>query len=208
VRAEPRRRRPLQSFSVAADRRFGAIEGVLGATWLAEDASVLGARFADTLGLAGADTLFLDAGAALDLAPGWRAGAAWRQGWTRVREGGLFTPGSVLATSGWSFDVTRAGVFASDDSVGLRLAQPLRVSAGVLGLRLPVAYDYATLQTSYGTQSLSLAPTGREIDAELAWSGPLWGGSASGSLFYRSEPGHYANRPADKGVALRWKKSF
>jgi len=33
-------------------------------------------------------------------------------------------------------------------------------------------------------------------------------GNGAASLFYRNDPGHYASLPDDKGVALRWSKSF
>ena len=56
--------------------------------------------------------------------------------------------------------------------------------------------------------ALSLAPQGREIDGELAWHGWLFGGDAAASLFYRTDPGHFANLPDDKGVALKWSRRF
>lgn len=204
----PRDRLAVRGLSLAADRRLGPVEAVIGVSWLGEDASVLGARFAPAFGLRGADTLFLDAAAAFDLATGWRAGAAWRQGWSQVRQGGLAAAGSSLTTSGWSVDLTRSDTLVRGDSFGLRLAQPLRVTGGGIGLTLPVDYDYATLLPTYGVRYLPLAPSGRELDAELAWRGPLWGGSASASLFYRTDPGHYAALPDDRGVALRWLKEF
>lgn len=205
----PRERARVTTFSLAADRRFGPLNAVLGASWLGEERSVLGAVFAPALGLAGADSLFLDASARVDLAPGWQLGGAWRQGWSRVRQAGLAAAGAPpLTSSGWSLDLTRTDAFTAGDSLGLRLSQPLRVTSGGLMLNLPVAYDYATLLPTYGVQTLALAPAGREIDAELAWHGPLWGGDAAASLFYRHEPGHYATLPADKGVALRWSRAF
>lgn len=204
----PRDPLSLQSFSIAADRQFGPVETVLGVTWLAEDTSVLGARFSDTFGMRGADTLFLDVSAGMELEGGWRIGGAWRQGRTRVREAGLVAAGSNLISNGWSLDVVRSGTFMDADSLGFRVSQPLRVTGGGIGLTLPVSYDYETLLPTYGTQTLSLAPSGREVTAELAWNGFLWGGNASASLFYRKDPGHYANLPDDKGVALRWQKSF
>jgi hypothetical protein len=53
-----------------------------------------------------------------------------------------------------------------------------------------------------------LSPTGRELDAELAWTGRLLMGDAAASLFVRRDPGHYASLPLDKGVALRWSTGF
>lgn len=208
TRTVPRAPLATQTFSVTADRRFGPVDTVLGASWLAEDASVLGARFGSTFGMRGADTLFLDASAGTDIASGWRLGAAWRQGWTQIRQAGLIAEGSTLTASGWSLDLTRAGAFAPGDTLGFRVSQPLRVSDGGIGVTLPVAYDYATLLTDYGTRFVALAPSGREIDAELAWNGTLWGGDASASLFYRTDPGHYASLPDDKGLAVRWRRDF
>lgn len=204
----PRIRYPVRSFAVTADRRIGPVDAVVGASWVAEDTSVLGALFAPVFGMRGADTLFLDASAGYDFAGSWSLGAAWRQGWTQVRSAGLVASGSRFTSNGWSIDLSRADTLTAGDSIGLRLSQPLRVSGGGIGLTLPVAYDYATLTPSFGTRFLPLAPSGREIDAELAWRGPLWGGAASASLFYRTDPGHYATLPDDKGVALRWSRDF
>ena len=94
------------------------------------------------------------------------------------------------------------------DSLGLRVSQPLRVERGGLNLTLPVDYDYATLAATYGTRTLSLSPQGREVDSELAWRGLLCGGDAAASLFYRTDPGHFASLPDDKGVAVKWAKRF
>jgi hypothetical protein len=139
---------------------------------------------------------------------GWRLGAAVRQGWTRADRSEVIGAGSQFVSRGWSADLTRQGVFGQFDSLGLRVSQPLRVEGGGFNLRLPVGYDYATLTPVYGTRSLSLTPQGREIDGELAWRGPLLGGDASASLFYRTDPGHFASMPDDKGVAIKWSRRF
>ena len=198
----------VRNVALAADRKIGLVEATAAASWIAEDASVLGALFAPVFGMRGADTLFLDAAAGVALASNWRLGGAWRQGWTRVRQAGLVAPGSALASNGWSIDLVRADTLVDGDSFGFRLSQPLRVTGGGIGLTLPVAYDYATLLPTYAPRTLALAPSGREIDAEMAWRGPLWGGNASASLYYRTDPGHYASLPDDKGAALRWSRSF
>jgi hypothetical protein len=203
-----REARGLNSFSLTADRRFGPVDTALGATWLGEQRTVLGAYFTDSFGGGGANTLFLDANAAWHMGDGWRLGGAFRQGWTRADRSGVIGAGSDFVSRGWSADVSKQGVFSRADSLGLRLAQPLRVEGGGLNLTLPVGYDYTTLLPTYGTSLLSLTPQGREIDSELAWRGGLWGGDASASVFYRTDPGHVASLPDDKGVALKWAKRF
>ena len=197
----------FEAYGLALDRRFGPLEATLGLTWMSEENTLLGARFHDAFGLAGADTLFLDAHAGWNLAPGWRLGAALRQGRTSAREAGLIE-GSTLTSRAWSFDLERRGVFSAYDSLGLRLSRPLRVESGALNLRLPVGYDYGTLLAEYGTRSLALTPSGRELMGEIAWRGPLLAGQAAASVFYRRDPGHYEAVPDDKGVAVRWSRKF
>lgn len=201
-------KRPTATFSIAADRYFGNIEASIGASWLREDRTVLGAHFHDALGAGGASTLFLDASADWRFAPGWRAGAQMRQGWTRADRQGLVSTGSNLTSRAWSIDLGRQGVFGPFDFLGVRLSQPLRVESGGLSLYLPVGYSYASERASYAQRSLSLAPRGREIDGEIAWRGPLWGGEAAASMFYRKDPGHYASTPDDKGAAIKWTAKF
>jgi hypothetical protein len=131
-----------------------------------------------------------------------------RNGWTRARGGGLVASGSQLTSRAWALDLARSGVFASDDSLAFRVSQPLRVESGGLNLNLPIDYSYATLTATYGIRTLALSPTGRELDAELAWNGRLFTGEAAASLFLRKDPGHDASLPLDGGVALRWSREF
>lgn len=196
------------SYGVTFDRRFGNLAASLGVSRLAEDETLLGARFHDAFALAGADTTFVDARAGWNFASGWHFGGALRQGWSAARDGGLVTEGSRLESRAWSLDLTRRGVFGLDDSLGFRVSQPLRVENGGINFQLPTAWDYASQSASSEMQSLGLAPKGRETVGELAWQGGLFGGHASASVFYRRDPGHYAMLSDDLGGALRWSARF
>ena len=57
-------------------------------------------------------------------------------------------------------------------------------------------------------QRLSLAPQGREVLGELAWSGPLPWGQGAASLFWRRQPGHYAEAPGDVGAMVSFDAEF
>ena len=195
-------------FGIAFDRRFGTIDTALGLNWVAEERTVLGARLHDAFGLEGADTLFLDGELGWGFARKWRLGAGFRLGTTSARQGGLVASGSRLTSNAFSLDLAHTGVLQQDDAIAFRLAQPLRVTGGALALSLPRTFDYATLTATRETQRLSLAPEGREIVGEVSWTGSLLSGNAAASLFYRRDPGHYAARPDDAGVALRWSRGF
>ncbi|HEX4847000.1 MAG TPA: S8 family serine peptidase, partial [Novosphingobium sp.] len=199
---------PADRLSVSFDRRFGPVSATFGAGWLGESRTLLGARFHEGFGASGAESLFLDASGEWRPAPRWRLGAAWRSGFTWPHTGGSIAPGSRLTTSAWAFDLGREGLFQRGDSLTFRLAQPLRVESGGLALNLPVDYSYITLQPTFALVPLSLAPRGREIDAELIWRGRLLSGAALFSLFYRKDPGHYAAVRDDQGVAVSWTKQF
>jgi hypothetical protein len=203
-----RARQDVASVGVALDRRFGSLDTALGLTWMSENRTMLGAHFQEGLGLAGADSLFVDMSAGWDFGRDWRLGASLRQGWTRARSGEFVTSGSQLTTRGFAIDLQRRNFLMQGDALALRISQPLRVESGELGLLLPSAWDYSTLTATYERQVLSLSPSGREIDAELAWHGTLLGGQSSLSLFWRKDPGHYAEAPDDAGVALRWSRGF
>lgn len=199
---------PADRISISADRAVGPVTAMLGASWLGERTTYLGAVLHSGFEASGADSLFLDANAEWRLAPDWRLGAAWRSGFTWAKRGGTIAAGSRLRTSAWAVDLTREHLIKPGDSIGLRVSQPLRVESGGLNLTLPVGYSYETLQPTFGQVPVALVPRGREIDAELLWRGPLYSGSAMVSLFYRRNPGHFAAAPDDKGVAASWTWQF
>lgn len=196
-------------FGASLDRRFGPIDATLGASWLREDRTMLGARLHAGLGgKGGADSLFVDAVASWQPSENWRLGGQYRRGWTSAHLGGTLVSGSSLGSSGWSLDASRINLLTPGDSLSLRLSQPLRVNSGGLNLRLPGAYDYATLAATSAVRTLNLTPSGRELMRELAWHGPLAGGSLTASAFWRSQPMHYSQAPDDYGVGFSWSSRF
>ncbi len=202
------REQRVARFGLALDRRFGSVDAALGASWLQEDTGVLGARLHDALGAVGTNSLFLDARTTWQPGDGWYLGGMARTGMSRPRSGGTLTQASQLISAAWALDAGRSNIFKRGDALMLRLSQPLRVEHGALRFTLPVAYDYATLTATEGTRAFALTPRGREVAGELAWRGPLWSGAALVSLFYRRDPGHYADLPDDKGVAVSWERQF
>lgn len=199
---------PYASLGMSLDRQLGAAKIALSADWLREDQTLLGARFARFIGQNGARTLFVGARSDVQLSRDWSIGAGWRQGWTSANRGASLTQGSRLESNAFSLDATGGNVFAANDRLSFRIAQPLRVARGGLSLNVPIAYDYATLSTSFGVRRFSLAPEGREIASEVAWILPISGGYFTSNLFWRQEPGHFENAPDDIGVAFRLQFGF
>lgn len=206
---EPTREGRVDTVAVEAGRRVGPLDLKLGLSQMRESDSVLGSWSGPALGFEGAVTRFASAQAWLPLGSGFALGAGARHGWTDARLGhGLVTRADGIRSFGFQFDLAKAGVFGAADRLDFRIAQPLRVSGGRAQLTVPVGYDYATLATAYDTRFTSLAPSGREIDVEAAYSLPLLGGEFGAHLFWRNEPGHVAARSDDVGAALRFSVGF
>jgi len=202
------RQYPYANVGVSLDRQVGPARMALGANWMREDETILGARFANFIGRGGARSLFMDGNLEADLGQGWAVGTSWRQGWTYANEGSSLTGQSLLKSNAFSFDIMRANAIAHGDRLAFRIAQPLRVTSGGLALNVPIAYDYATLTPTFGIRQFSLAPQGREIASEVAWVVPINGGYFSSNLFWRQEPGHFETAPDDIGVAFRLQLDF
>lgn len=203
----PYRRSPYALYGLAADHRFGDLALSGGVSRLAEDATLLGARFATLAGAGGSTSWFLDARADLRLGDHLSFGASARQGWTRLPAGGLMTGAATIRSDAFALDLARTGLFDGGDRLALRLSQPLRVASGGLNFRLPVSYEYAGT-VGYADQRLNLAPTGREIDLEAAYAVMALGGRLDANLFWRRDPGNFAAASDDVGTAIRWRVGF
>ena len=75
---------------------------------------------------------------------------------------------------------------------------------------LPTSYDYLTGAATDTLSTMSLSPSGRELDAELSYGASLLGGNAwlGGNLYLRRQPGNIASLPDDKGAAIRFSLGF
>lgn len=202
------RRSGFDRLTLAADRSFGAVTTTISASRLVERSTVLGARFDPSLGGGGATSWLTDARARLDAGDGWSLGGWVRQGWTRAAIGNGVGDGAAIRTGAFAADIGKDGVVGRD-SVGVGVAQPLRVTSGSVHYTLPTLWDYATGSVAeWTTQALNLAPQGRELDVEARYARAWLGGAVQTNLFWRRDPGNIAALPDDYGVALRYSLGF
>jgi hypothetical protein len=194
---------PYRLTTISADHSFGRNWLSFGISRLDEKQTLLGGRMTGVLGGGGASTTFFDAETRHNFKDGWTSSLSARRGWTDFA-GGKFQTGA------YAFDLAKLGVLSNHDTFGLRLAQPLRVEHGGFAMMLPTAYDYVTETATDSLSRMSMSPSGREIDAELSYGSTLLDGNAwfGGNLYYRRQPGHIANAPADAGAAIRFTLGF
>jgi hypothetical protein len=194
--------------ALIADRRLGRVRFSFGGSRLDEEATILGGRFSPAFSSAGSISWFADGAASLGLGGGWAAYASYRRGWTSIRGGDALIQGGRLSSNAFALDLTKTGALGRSDKIALRIMQPLRVRTGGFDINLPVGYDYASDDVAYQHRFLNLAPTGRELDYELSYGRPLWGGNIAANAFVRSDPGHIESMKNDLGAALRFTLGF
>ncbi len=99
--------------------------------------------------------------------------------------------------------------YSGEDSVSaLELHQPLRVSSGTLQLTLPTGLDAAG-NAVYERQGLSLAPSGRELQAMASWQRSLDVDTVVGlRAFAIRQPGHDQTAPTELGLLGMLRKRF
>jgi len=192
---------PYRWTSVAIDKNFGKTWLSAGVSKLEEKRTLLGGRLGEAFGGGGSQSLFVDVEARRQFGKGMMASLSARRGWTDFA-GGSFQSGA------YAFDLQKWGLLRAGDRVGLRIAQPLRIEQGGLGLMLPTGYNYETQSATSSWSTLSLSPSGREVDAELSYSTPVAGGWLGGNLFARRQPGHIASADPDVGGAIRFTLGF
>lgn len=189
------------TIGVALGRQFGPLHLTADGGMIRESGSVLGSRFGAAFGSRGAQTLTADLDAALALGGGWQAGLAWRQGWTMVPRAGLMSADATLASTAWSLDLV---YLSARERFGIRIAQPLRVTAGGLRLAVPVGYDHASGAVTFADRRLNLAPNGQERTIEAVWGRRVGAGWIDTSAFLRTQPGNIAAAAPEAGAVLRY----
>jgi hypothetical protein len=194
--------------ALTLDRKLGPATVTIGASRLSEQATMLGARFNSGFTSGGATSNFVDGSAAFDLGRGWSAFASYRRGWTRMAGTGAMVDHGRLSSSAFAFDIAKRNAFRAGDWLAFRLMQPLRIRSGGFAMTLPTSYDYATGQAGFEQRLLSLAPSGREIDAEISYGISLPGGSLGANAFLRRQPGHIESAEDDIGAAVRLSFDF
>jgi hypothetical protein len=202
------RRSRYQAFASAMSVDRGAFSLTSGVRLVNEVGSALGARFAPALGAQSARTMFASFSMNFQPSPKWMLAAAVQRGWTRTGGGGALVDGGLIESRSWSLDISRSGLFAQSDMLGLRMSAPLRVTASRFDLLLPQSWDWKSQTATTALTRLDLVPQGSERDVELSYGLGVSGGWLGANLFARTQAGNVAAMHDDYGAALRWTGRF
>ena len=166
-----------------------------------EKNSLLGSNLLQMFGGGQSTSRYVDLGLTRLLADRFAVSANLRIG----RNG---TTAGTLWTRALSLEVSRSGVFNSNDQLMVNLAQPLRIESGQLSTDLPTSWDYITQTADINRVALNLTPSGRELQTEVGYARYFHTGSILMNAYVRRQPNHIANGTADVGLAVRGRVSF
>jgi hypothetical protein len=187
----------------------GAI-GYAGFSTVDEQGGFLGSDAAGGFAVDGADTQFYSLGGRYPMAAGLELIGNYTLGKADMRADGtsLLSEWSEIRAEAFGVGLVKNGVLGRHDRIGLLAGQPLRVSSGEATVTAPVDYliDKTVVQDS---ERVSMVPSGREIDLQLAYDTPLGAGAAiSGWVMMQLEPGHVASADPAYGVGFKFSAAF
>ncbi len=123
--------------------------------------------------------------------------------------GGLVSDLERTTSSAFALGAVKKGVIDDKDRLGLRFSQPLRIEGGAdATLSVPTSVNAdGSIVTSNDT--VSLQPTGRELNLQLAYTRKLADTvNVTNYALARSEPGHNADAKPDFGIGVRMNWNF
>lgn len=182
----------------------------LQAGYLREDARLLGTRARGGFGDLESRTWFGGVTAHRQFDRRWRGTAAAHIGLSRPRlqqSDRLLSSLTPLWSSSFSAELTGRNLWMPRDRASLRISQPHRVESGTAQLR------WARGRTRYGDllmdeARVSLAPSARQVDVELAYSRPLGAGEWRLAGMASHNPNHAAGAPTEYAVLLGYRLDF
>ncbi len=195
---------------VFAHRFAGGAVLTAGFSSVDEQSGFLGSEAGGGLAVEGADSRFYVLGGRVPLGAGVELLGSYTLGQTDMTADGtsLLSDWSGARADAFGVGIVKRDIFGTNGRIGFLAGQPLRVNAASARLTVPVDYqiDKTVVQ---GSERVSLVPTGREIDLQLAYDTSVGArGSVSGWLMMQVEPGHDADAAPAYGVGLRFKTAF
>ena len=190
--------------------RFGGLadSGLsLQAGWMSEANGALGSRPNGAFGEFGTGTVLTGLSASRRLSGSWTALGSAYAGMHRTdsRRQGIVRRVSGLWSSTFAVGVVGRDVAGSGDRLAFRLSQPLRVEAGRARLRW-VSGRSPDGRVELEQADLSLEPSGRQLDLEVAYSRPWADGRARMAAIASNDAGHVGGEQEVSIVARfsRW----
>ncbi len=192
---------------VGADAKIGVRYGAL-----REKSALLGIQGSGAFnGLTGSSTNYLDISMEKQISKRTALFGSFSQGKTGPGQGlehTLVDSWRGFRSQAFSFGIETTSVWRSADTLTVTLASPLRVSKGLVNLRVPVR-EVSDGRVAYENHEVSVVPTGRERHVQLAYA---TNGAKNASLsvgsYVRYQPNSDATAGTDYGAGMKLTLQF
>ena len=191
--------------------RFGGLADSgfsLQAGWMSEANGTVGSRPDGAFGEFRTGTILTGLSASRRLSASWTVLGSAHAGVHRTdnRRQGIVRGISGLWSSAFAVGVIGQDLARRGDQLAFRLSQPLRVEAGRAQLRW-VSGRSSDGQVELEQADLSLNPSGRQLDLEVAYSRPWAGGRAHMAAIASHDAGHVGGEQ-EISVVARYSRRF
>lgn len=123
-------------------------------------------------------------------------------------EDSILSDVSNITFDSFSLGIAKHSSFSSNDIAGFVISQPLRAKSGNVTITAPISRNIDG-DLFFQTSSISLSPTGREIDLEAFYSFAINNASSlKTSIMHRTQPGHIENAESESIFAIKFVKNF
>lgn len=177
-----------------------------------EDGAFLGTRTSGAFALGeGARSTFMALDAVVPFGSGIEGFGRYLTGTTSLSgaTSSLVSGIGRLRTESFAFGLRGRDILTARDRMGFAVIQPLRVSGGSASLRVPVDRDFDADIFLFEDRTLSLSPSGREIDLEMSYGLMLNAHThIETSLVQQFEAGHVANGGTITSLLVRLRSRF
>ncbi|MGP1395232.1 MAG: S8 family peptidase [Inquilinaceae bacterium] len=113
-----------------------------------------------------------------------------------------------VRSDSFTVGVARRDLLTAGDRLTIALSQPLRVSAGRATAVVPVSVS-ANGAIERRTETVSLVPSGREIDLDIGYRVPLGpADDVSVNLMIARQPGHVADAAPEGAAGIKYRLKF
>jgi len=191
--------------------RFGGLADsglLLQAGWMSEANGAVGSRPDGAFGEFHTGTTLTGLSAFRRLSGSWTVLGSAHAGVHRTdsRRRGIVRGISGLWSGAFAVGIVGRDVARSGDRLAFRLSQPLRVETGRAQLRW-VSGRTPDGQVELERADLSLEPSGRQLDLEVAYSRPWAGGRAHMAAIASQDAGHVAGE-GEVSIVARYNRRF
>jgi hypothetical protein len=120
-----------------------------------------------------------------------------------LSELGLMKSLDKFSTSSFNLGIFTNGIWFPNDSIGLKITQPLRLEEGDMNLSIPVGRTKYR-EVLFDEYKMDLSPSGREIRAEFIYQREVRKGNFFASFGYIKDQGHMNLSNSEPYVAANW----